>query len=57
MKFVRDILNGEYKYDWVVEESAKMEKELEPVYQASKLPHKPNHKKANELLLMLSREF
>lgn len=57
LKLVRGILNGEYKYDWVVEESAKMEKELEPLYQASKLPHKPNHKKANELLLKLSRKF
>ena len=57
LKLVRAILNGEYKYDWVVEESAKMEKELETLYQASKLPHKPNHKKANELLLKLSREF
>lgn len=57
LKFVKDILNGQYSYDWVIKESEKMCKELERLYKKSKLPKTPDHKKANQLLLELSREM
>lgn len=54
---VRDILNGKYTYEELVALAEKMEKELEPLYKSCTLQNKPNHKKANELLLKLSRKF
>lgn len=57
LKLVKGILNGERTYEWVIEEAAKMEAELETLYKKSTLPKTPNHKKANELLLELSRKM
>jgi hypothetical protein len=57
LKLVKKVLNGGMTYDELVAMAEKMEKDLEPLYKASKLPHSPNHKKANELLLELSRKF
>ena len=57
LELVNGILNGKQTYEWVIEEAYKMEKELETLYKTSKLPKTPNHKKANELLLELSKEF
>ena len=57
LKLVKGILNGEKTYDWIIEESEKMERELETSYNKSTLPKTPNHKKANELLLELSRKM
>lgn len=57
LKLVKSILNGQKEYDWIVSEAEKMEKELDVLYKQSKLPKTPNHKRANELLLELSRNF
>jgi len=57
LKLVRSILNGEKTYDWVIEHSEKLLKDLDVAYNNSKLPKTPNHKKSNELLLELSREL
>ena len=57
LKLVTEILNGKKEYDWIIKEADKMEKELDDLYNKSKLPKTPNHKRANELLLELSREF
>lgn len=57
LKMVKDVLNGKYTYEELVTMAEKMEKELEPLYKACTLQNKPNHKKANELLLELSRKF
>lgn len=57
LQLVKDVLNGKKPYDWVVEMATKMEAELEELYKTSKLPKTPDHKRANELLLELSREM
>ncbi len=57
LQLVKDVLNGKKPYDWVVEMATKMEVELEELYKTSKLPKTPDHKRANELLLELSREM
>ena len=57
LKLVKNVLNGKYTYEWIIEESTKMEKELETLYKTSKLPHTADHKKANELLIALSQKF
>jgi predicted nucleotidyltransferase len=57
LKMVKAVLNGEYTYKELVDMAEEMEKELEPLYKACTLQNKPNHKKANELLLELSRKF
>lgn len=57
LTLVISILNGKKEYDWIVEEANKMEKDLDVLYKKSKLPKTPNHKRANEFLLELSREF
>ena len=57
LKLVRNVLNGEFTYDYLVDYASKLEKKLDTKYSESTLPKTPNHKKANELLLKLSREF
>ena len=57
LKLVQDTLAGKYSYEEVVAMSVKYEKALEPLYEATTLPHTADHKKANELLLKLSRKF
>lgn len=57
LKFVRDVLNGEHTYDYLLDYATKLEKKLDVAYNNSKLPKSPNHKKANALLLELSRDF
>jgi hypothetical protein len=57
LKLVKSILNGLYTYDKVVELAEKMEGELNTFYKTSTLQQAPNHKKANKLLLQLSRDF
>lgn len=57
LQLVKDVLNGKKPYEWVVEMATKMEAELEELYKTSKLPKTPDHKRANELLLELSREM
>ena len=57
LKLVRNVLNGEFTYDYLVDYASKLEKKLDTKYSESTLPKTPNHKKANELLLELSRKF
>ncbi len=54
---VQEVLAGKYKYDEIVAMAEQMEKDLQPLYETSTLPKSPNHKRANELLLELSRTF
>ena len=54
---IKSILNGEKSYEWIIAESAKIDKSLEEMYKTTSLPRTPNHKKTNELLLKLSRKF
>ena len=57
LQLIRDILNGKKTYEWIVSEAEKMDKELETLYQTTSLPSHPDYKKANSLLLKLSREL
>ena len=57
LKFVRGVLNGEFTYDYLLEYATDLEKKLDEAYAVSKLPKTPDHKKANDLLLELSREM
>ena len=52
---VRNVLAGKYTYEEVVDMAEKMEKDLEPLYETSTLPHSADRVKANELLLKLSK--
>lgn len=56
LTLVKGILKGDRTYEWIIEESTRLDKELEEFYNSSKLPKTPNHKKANKLLLELSRK-
>lgn len=57
LKLVKSVLNGKKTYEWVIEYATNLEKKLEESYEKSTLPKTPNHKKANELLLELSRKM
>jgi len=57
LKLVREVLNGKYPYEWIIATSERMDKELDALYASSTIPHTPDHKVANELLLELSKEF
>lgn len=57
LKFVKEVLNGVYTYDYLLEYATNLEKKLDDAYANSKLPKTPDHKKANELLLELSRDM
>jgi predicted nucleotidyltransferase len=57
LKFVKEVLNGVYTYDYLLEYATNLEKKLDAAYETSTLPKTPDHKKANELLLELSRKF
>lgn len=57
LKFVKGVLNGEYDYDFLVDYATNLEQSLDSAYNESSIPDKPNHKKANKLLLELTRKF
>ena len=57
LKFVKGVLNGEFTYEYLLEYTTDLEKKLDIAYSNSPLPKTPDHKKANELLLELSREM
>lgn len=52
-QFVRDIRDGKYEYDWVVDYAEKKDAELDEIYKESPLPKKPDMKSINELLITL----
>lgn len=53
LKLVNDVRDGKYSYEWVLEYSKKLDKELEEKYKKSNLKRSPDIKKINELLLKL----
>lgn len=57
LALVKSVLNGEKTYDWVVKTATKWNEELEELYIHTELPKSPNHKRANELLLEISRSL
>lgn len=57
LELVQEVLAGQYTYEEVVAMAEELEQELEPLYKASTLPKTPNHKRANDLLLELSRSY
>lgn len=57
LELVRDTLAGKFTYEEILGMSIQYEKDLEPLYEATHLPHTANHKKANELLLEISRTY
>jgi hypothetical protein len=54
LKFVRNILRGQYTYNYLIEYTSVLEEKMEEAYKTSTLPETANHKKANKLLLELS---
>lgn len=55
LRMVKGVLNGKYPYEELIALAETMEKELESLYVVSTLQNTPNHKKANDLLLSLSK--
>lgn len=51
LKFVNDVRNGEYAYEWVVEYAEKLDADLDVKYKTTSLQKAPNTKKINEVLL------
>jgi len=56
LKFVQDVRNGEYTYEWLLNYAEELDKSLEKDYKNSGLQKKPNHKKVNELVLKLQKD-
>lgn len=52
-----DIRNGKWSYERVVHEAELMESELNDLYEKSTLPHSPNDKEINKLLIKLTKQF
>lgn len=53
-KFLIEVKNGKYSYDYIVNFSNKLEKECDELYEKTSLQNKPQLKKINELLIKLS---
>lgn len=51
LKFVNDVRNGEYTYEWVVEYAEKLDADLDVKYKTTTLQKSPNTKKINDLIL------
>lgn len=51
-----DIRNGKWEYDKLVNYAEALEKELDNLYETSVLPHSPNDKDINKLLIEITEE-
>lgn len=52
-----DIRNGKWSYEKIIEEAEKLYKELDELYEKSKLQHKPRDKEIDRLLIEITEAF
>ena len=56
-ELLMDIRNGKWSYEKVIEETEKLEKELDELYEKSTLQHKPKDKEIDKLLISITEEY
>lgn len=54
---LKAILKGEFSYESLIEEADTLSSRLETLYEKSRLPERPDHDKAEELLQSVTREW
>jgi hypothetical protein len=57
--FLLDVRRGEYSYEWLLEWAKEKDVYLDELYNSEScpLPHKPNTKKAEELVIEMQLDF